>query len=185
VSEVWLTHHFVRSGAEAAAVALNLGHTDIDCGAQYAGGKQWNDGARPPRAAACCERVWAVETSASTSRPPATCALCRVRSVSCWALQSLRRCMLARSCRRQHPGGAGPQPDHHGQRGGIASPTLRRAPQAGAAGSSLRSAVSVHPRHRSRLARNPTERARAHGCCTEPGVRQAERGDAQARSAAF
>eukprot|EP01047_Picozoa_sp_COSAG01_P015860 COSAG01_NODE_799_length_13501_cov_15.980749_18_plen_98_part_00 len=52
MSEVWLTHHFVRSGAEAAAVALNLGHTDIDCGAQYAGGKQWNDGARPHRAAA-------------------------------------------------------------------------------------------------------------------------------------
>lgn len=44
VKEAWLTHHFVNSGAEAAAAALNWGHTDIDCGDQYSGGTQFNDG---------------------------------------------------------------------------------------------------------------------------------------------
>lgn len=44
VMEAWLTHHFVGSGAEAAAAALNFGHTDIDCGGQYQGAKQFNDG---------------------------------------------------------------------------------------------------------------------------------------------
>ena len=35
IEEAWQTHHFVNSGAEAAAAGLSWGHTDIDCGNQY------------------------------------------------------------------------------------------------------------------------------------------------------